>query len=202
MEIFEIIQRFFTQMTCDHCHHSFEPGDIDLLRQQDELFVVNVFCHHCDTHNGIALVGVQASDGSALPTLKRYHGYDDPELTKAELERLAEFEPIAENDVLEAHEFIQDLDANWMQQIPQELREAAATSIQDDRSGKSKQKIEAPKKVASKKAKKERLKFDIDSLDDLDDEALAEILLDDDILSSLFGDPSNNDKPDSDSASA
>jgi hypothetical protein len=115
MDAFSLIQSFFSQMRCNFCSHSFEPDDIQLIRQEDGIFIVNVFCNHCGTQNGVAMVGVESPSG--VPQ------FEDPELTPEEVSRLAEFEPITENDVLDAHHFLQNLDSDWMKFIPQEMRQ-------------------------------------------------------------------------------
>lgn len=116
MDAFQLIQSFFTRMRCNFCSHSFTPDDIQLLRQEEGIYIVNVYCNHCNTQNGVAMVGVEVPQGSS-------HAFPDPELTEEEMIRLAEFEPINEDDVLTAHEFINGLDGNWQRFIPQEMLE-------------------------------------------------------------------------------
>lgn len=116
MDAFQLIQNFFTRMRCNFCSHSFTPDDIQLLRQEEGIYIVNVYCNQCNTQNGVAMVGVEVPQGSG-------HSFPDPELTEEEVVRLAEFEPITEDDVLTAHEFIHGLDGNWQQFIPQEMLE-------------------------------------------------------------------------------
>lgn len=116
MDAFSLIQSFFSQMRCNFCSHSFEPEDIQLIRQEDGIYIVNVFCNHCGTQNGVAMVGVE------MPAEVPY--FEDPELTTDEIERLSEFEPINEDDVLDAHHFFNQLDADWMKFIPPEMRQS------------------------------------------------------------------------------
>lgn len=113
MDAFNLIQNFFTRMHCNFCSHAFEPNDIQLIRQEEGVFIVNVFCNHCGTQNGVAMVGVE------VPAEVPY--FEDPELTPDEIDRLAEFEPITSNDVLDAHTFFSQLDSGWMKHIPAEM---------------------------------------------------------------------------------
>ena len=115
MDAFQLIQNFFTRMRCNFCSHSFSPEDIQLIRQDEGIYIVNVYCNHCRTQNGVAMVGVE------VPGQETY--FPDPELTEEELIRLSEFQPITEHDVLDAHEFFSKLDENWMRFIPQEVLE-------------------------------------------------------------------------------
>jgi hypothetical protein len=115
MDAFSLIQNFFTQMRCNFCSQPFEPDDIQLIRQDAGICIVNVFCNHCGTQNGVAMVGVES------PADTPY--FEDPELTPAEIDRLAEFEPISADDVLDAHHFLEKMDADWMKFIPPEMRQ-------------------------------------------------------------------------------
>lgn len=133
MDHFAIIQKFFTRMQCPHCGDHLTEDGIELIRQEENYFLVSVDCHHCDTHVGMAMVGVDSiQGGSDSPGEDMLHGgirrrrsrrYKDPELTEAELERLADFHPIDYDDVLEAHHFFQNLGRNWMSQLPEPVRE-------------------------------------------------------------------------------
>lgn len=115
MDAFHLIQNFFMRMRCNFCAHTFSPDDIQLIRQDESVYVVNVYCNHCRTQNGVAMVGVELpGQAGAFP---------DPELTREEMIRLAEYEPITPDDVLDAHRFFNQLDNDWMKFIPQEMRE-------------------------------------------------------------------------------
>lgn len=115
MDAFQLIQSFFTRMRCNFCSHSFTPDDIQLLRKEEGIYIVNVYCNHCHTQNGVAMVGVEVPQSA--------HAFPDPELTEEELTRLSEFEPITDDDVLAAHEFISQLDGGWQRFIPSEILE-------------------------------------------------------------------------------
>jgi hypothetical protein len=128
MDAFHLIQNFFTRMRCNFCSHSFSPEDIQLIRQDEGIYIVNVYCNHCRTQNGVAMVGVEVPG-------QENHPFPDPELTEEELVRLADFQPITDDDVLDAHEFFSNLDDNWTRFIPQEILErhtAPETEFEDD----------------------------------------------------------------------
>jgi hypothetical protein len=63
MDRFRLIQKFFSQMTCNFCHEHFDPEGIALIREESGIHMVNVHCNACDRQNGIAMVGVQSQDG-------------------------------------------------------------------------------------------------------------------------------------------
>ncbi len=119
MDGFSIIQNFFTRMRCNFCSSHLEPEGIELIRHDKGVYVVNVHCTHCSRQMGIALVGLE---GSEL-TSRSNEQYEDPELTPDELERLSIFEPIGYDDVLDAHEFFNNLDENWQKYVPEEMRQ-------------------------------------------------------------------------------
>jgi hypothetical protein len=127
MDSFKLIQNFFTRMACQHCQNNFQADDIELLREDHGIHVVSVSCRVCARQVGVAMVGVETrnpgeedEDDStqANPWLKRY---SDPELTEQELERLASYAPITDDDVLDAHHFFNTLPTNWASLLPTTL---------------------------------------------------------------------------------
>jgi len=119
MDAFQLIQTFFTRMRCNFCSHPFIPDDIQLLRQDDGVFVVNVYCSHCRTQNGVAVVGVEA--GMLNPNMgERFKPH--PDFTENDLLRFSEMKPVSSDDVIDAHSFFSTLDNDWMKFIPEEMR--------------------------------------------------------------------------------
>ena len=121
MDAFQLIQKFFTRMRCNFCSHSFATDDVQLLRQEDGVFIVNVYCNHCRTQNGVAVVGVEMANQESKQ--RRPH----PELTDADWHRLIHFQPVSSDDVLDAHSFFNQLGDDWMKFIPEEMRERCTT---------------------------------------------------------------------------
>ena len=117
MDAFHLIQTFFTRMRCNFCSHSFAPEDVQLIRKDDGIYIVNVYCNHCRTQNGVAMVGVEAQG------VEPKQRFEDPELTLEEVERLAQYQPVSPDDVLDAHEFFGNLGDDWMKFIPSEMLE-------------------------------------------------------------------------------
>ena len=66
MDAFSLIQRFFTQMQCPHCGAHLEEQDIHLLREDGDVYLVHVDCHHCHSEIGNAMVGMETSMSSML----------------------------------------------------------------------------------------------------------------------------------------
>ena len=126
MDAFSIIQNFFARMRCNFCTHHLEPDGIELIRQDHEVYVVNVQCTRCTRQMGIALVGLEGSEADGISATGRL--YTDPELTELEMERLANFEPIGYDDVLDAHEFFKNLDGDWRKYLPEEMPQLETAS--------------------------------------------------------------------------
>lgn len=125
MDTFGIIQHFFTRMECNFCQEAFEPEDVELVGEGDGMYIVSVHCHHCGRHNGVAAVGVESAPHSrAIQDAKRFK---DPEFTDDDRQRLAQSPVIDEDAVLEAHEFIQSMGADWQRFIPEEIRQRYTT---------------------------------------------------------------------------
>jgi len=122
MDGFNIIQHFFTRMRCQFCTSQLEKDGVELIRQEQSVYIVNVHCMQCARQMGIALVGLQHSTPHAL-----HQGFLDPELTPEEIDRLARFQPIDYNDVVDAHRFFSALDENWQQYLPEEMRQLEIT---------------------------------------------------------------------------
>lgn len=131
MNTFNLIQNFFTRMACQFCGIHFEPDDVQLVGEGHGFYIVSVQCHDCGQHNGTAAVGVETheqaleideqdvTEGIPLPRRR----FKDPEFTEEDFQRLAQFDPVTENDVLAAHEFIQQLDDGWLKFIPEGIRQ-------------------------------------------------------------------------------
>jgi hypothetical protein len=142
MNSLQIIKHFFTRLRCHFCSSHFTPDGVELVKEDGTVFLVNVCCSHCERHAGLAMVSLEKANlekaglsedlsEEELETLNALGGldfsrlaesdfkprYQDPELTPAELDRLSVYEPISDNDVLDAHHFFQNLDSNWQQYL-------------------------------------------------------------------------------------
>jgi hypothetical protein len=66
MDAFSLIQRFFTQMQCPHCGAHLDEGGIRLLREDNDMYLVHVECHHCHSEIGNAMVGMETPMNTML----------------------------------------------------------------------------------------------------------------------------------------
>jgi hypothetical protein len=139
VDSFKLIQNFFTRMSCQYCQQNFEADDIELIREDHGIHVVGVHCQRCNRQVGVAMVGVDASGGNhaheqddddATDDMPQ-HRFADPELTEDELERLAPFAAITDDDVLDAHHFFAHLGADWANHLPMAPVNAALETLDE-----------------------------------------------------------------------
>ncbi|PWT96555.1 MAG: hypothetical protein C5B53_09455 [Candidatus Melainabacteria bacterium] len=109
---FQAIQEYFQQKFCRNCDCQFASEGIQLLRQEPGVLVVRVTCKACGHPLGVAIVGtVLESNNNKEPVLPA-------DWSRKDAERLAGKAPISYDDVLEAHQFFDQLGANWAQYLP------------------------------------------------------------------------------------
>lgn len=105
MNNFNLIQEHFTQLHCPNCDLYFTKDSVNLIREEKDYWVVKVCCSNCNHSPGFAIVGIEYENQLGDPV--------------AELEKL-KFKnqpPITTDDVLNAHEFIQNLGSDWMKYL-------------------------------------------------------------------------------------
>ena len=107
----KIINLLFSDMCCSDCKSDFVDESIQIVRQENNLFVLQVVCHNCGKAFGIALLG----------------DCDEKELTNSSVSDLALQiqdgpDAIGIDDVIDAHKFIQSLEDDWQKYIPDDLK--------------------------------------------------------------------------------
>ncbi|MBI6546267.1 MAG: hypothetical protein HY692_05700 [Cyanobacteria bacterium NC_groundwater_1444_Ag_S-0.65um_54_12] len=133
MKNFSVVQEHFRKLRCAHCNEAFTPDGVKLLREEKDYWVVKVHCTACNQPAGVAIVGVEYESNESTGARAEYG--DLPTLTpnchtrarnvfssRREEEKFAEFPPITEDDVLDAHRFINSLGGNWMDHLPKKGR--------------------------------------------------------------------------------
>lgn len=94
----------FKDLCCSQCKSDFNEDSFAIMREEDTLIAFKATCNECGKSFGVAFLGI--SDFTLKEDLKE----DDDDLTLHIQEGPA---PISENDVLDAHKFIRELDDNW-----------------------------------------------------------------------------------------
>jgi len=96
------IEKLFSNLCCSQCKNGFDENSITVKREEDGLLVVGLECKHCGKNFGIAFLG-----------------FSDIDTKKPEPLEVAEGpEPISYDDVIDAHRFIKELDADWKKYLP------------------------------------------------------------------------------------
>ncbi len=94
------IATLFKELCCSQCKSDFDEKSVMLMREEDEMIVFKLVCNDCGKSFGVAFLGISDFD------LKNYEDEDVALKVK-------EASPINEDDVLNAHKFIKELDDNW-----------------------------------------------------------------------------------------
>lgn len=97
------IEKLFSNLCCSHCKNSFDENSITIKREEEGLTVVGLQCQHCGKNFGVVFLGISNFDVKNYEPLEVQEGP----------------EPINYDDVIDAHRFIKNLDADWQKHLPQ-----------------------------------------------------------------------------------
>lgn len=97
------IATLFKELCCSQCCSDLDEQSISIMREEEEMIVIKIVCKNCGKSFGVAFLGI--SDFN----LKNYDFSSEDLALKVK----AGPSPINEDDVLDAHKFIKDFDANW-----------------------------------------------------------------------------------------
>ncbi len=92
------IEKMLLNMHCHKCCGEFDKDSIKIMRDERGLLVVQIKCERCKRCFGMAFLGLGLEElNSCFKTQKQNSKY----------------EPISYDDVLDAHNFFQNMDENW-----------------------------------------------------------------------------------------
>ncbi len=97
------IAELLKNLCCSQCKSDFDENSIEIVRQEDSMLVVKLYCNHCGKSFGIAFLGISEVE------IKKE---TEP------LKMITDLPPITKDDVLDASKFIQNLDEHWTQYLP------------------------------------------------------------------------------------
>ena len=112
MDNIDIIKDFFANIRCSQCHSPFDKDSVKIVRQEYNYTVVKIICSKCEKNVGLVIVGLDKEP------VKSNENID------TNLEELPfEFNntPINYDDVIDAHNFFYNLDADWTKHLPKNL---------------------------------------------------------------------------------
>ena len=107
----KIVNMLFSDMCCSVCKADFDENSVFELRKEKNLHVLQVVCQNCGKSFGIALLGT----------------CDEKDITsKSQSDFALQIQEgpdaICYDDVIDAHNFFTNLDENWEQYIPDNLK--------------------------------------------------------------------------------
>ena len=107
MEAFPFVQQFFTTLQCPHCGAHLQEQGISLIKEENEVFLVHIDCGVCESHVGVAMVGVETIQAGQMSPNNRKTSLTDAiasaiELMERKTSGMDEFSIIEEDEDDEA----------------------------------------------------------------------------------------------------
>lgn len=106
------IKKLFADLCCSECGAEFDENSVSILREEEGLLVLQVICNNCQKSFGVAILGFN-------PTSFADKDEDDDDILEVQQTPSA----INYDDVLDAHNFIQGLESDWMKYIPDRYKD-------------------------------------------------------------------------------
>ena len=95
-------KKLLNNLNCSQCKADFDENSVTVLKEENNILVVNLKCSKCGKDFGIALLNL--TDKYPKNSFKVIEGP----------------KPIDYDDVIDAHKFIKNLDKNWTDYLPKE----------------------------------------------------------------------------------
>ncbi len=102
------IDVLFKNLCCSRCKSDFDENSIQILRKEDSVIVINLKCQICGKDFGTAFIGTKNLNAEYFDRLK------------TPLRMIEDLPPISKDDVIDAHEFLKELDEHWTKYLPQD----------------------------------------------------------------------------------
>ena len=109
---YDFVRQLLENISCIVCSEEYDEEDVAIMSGQDELWMLMVSCHHCETQ-GIILAMLKDDEHIELLT----------DLTPEELETVQDLPAISGDDVLDACQFLRDFDGDFVELFEEDLRE-------------------------------------------------------------------------------
>ncbi len=97
-----LIKRVMASMKCGVCGQRYEPDNIGVLGQQEDLWFLRVFCSACQTQYLVAAV---IREGRAPEVIT--------DLTEAESDKFRNADRLTADEMLDMHNFLKDFDGDF-----------------------------------------------------------------------------------------
>lgn len=101
------IVKMLDELCCSDCHASFDENSVDIVRKEENLYVVKIICSNCQKSFGLAMLGINS--------IEFKDEIKQTKFTDEDLKFMLDVEdtPISYDDVLDAHEYIKNIDEHW-----------------------------------------------------------------------------------------
>lgn len=96
------VKRLLASMKCGTCNKHYEPGHINVLGHQDNVWFLSVYCTTCQSQG---LVAAMIRNGKTPQIIT--------DLSTAEIARFTNDGKITSDDILEMHKFLNDFDGDF-----------------------------------------------------------------------------------------
>ena len=107
----KIIKLLFSDMCCSECRADFDEKSVIVIRKEKNLNVLQIVCQECGKSFGIAILGEC-----------KEKDINSKNISDIALQIQDGPDAINYDDVINAHNFIKNLDENWQQHIPEDFR--------------------------------------------------------------------------------
>jgi ribosomal protein L44E len=97
-----VIKRVMASLKCSVCQQRYEPDNVTVLGQQEDLWFLKVFCPACHTQYLVAAV---IKEGKAPEVIT--------DLTEAEWDKFKNAVGLTADEVLDMHNFLKDFDGDF-----------------------------------------------------------------------------------------
>ena len=102
------IDILFKNLCCSRCKSDFDEDSVKILRKEDLVTVINLKCNKCGKDFGTAFVGTKNLNAEFF------------DRDKTPLRMIDDLPPISKDDVIDAHEFLKELDEHWTKYLPKD----------------------------------------------------------------------------------
>lgn len=102
------ITTLFKNLCCSVCKADFDENSIKILRKEKDVIVIHLKCNYCGKEFGTAFLGTKDLNAEFY------------NIEKTPLKMIEDKPPISKDDVIDAHEFIKELDEHWSKYLPED----------------------------------------------------------------------------------
>jgi hypothetical protein len=96
------VKRLLASMKCGTCNKHYEPGHINILGHQDNVWFLSVYCTTCQSQG---LVAAMIKNGKTPEVVT--------DLSEAEIAKFTKNGKITADDILDMHSFLKDFEGDF-----------------------------------------------------------------------------------------